>query len=101
MWNMVSMSRICCSIPWNALRGLMVAGKAVAVICKGGFEYLSMRAKYVLQPVQSLLQFSTIPSSQTGLLPLFILADGAIAGAPTTGRLASITFHLEELDAVQ
>jgi len=76
----------------------MVAGKARAVVRERRFQYLSMRPENIFQSIQPLLQFSTIPGSQTRLLTFFVLADGAIAAAPATGRLATITFDLEVSD---
>ena len=76
----------------------MVAGKAGAIVRERGFQYLSVRPKDIFQSIQSLLQFSSIAGSQTRLLTFFVLADGAIAAAPATGRLATITFDLEVSD---
>ena len=100
MRDMVSMSRVCWPIAWNALRGLMVAGKAGAIVRERGFQYLSVRPKDIFQSIQSLLQFSSIAGSQTRLLTFFVLADGPIATAPATGRLATITFDLDKSDEI-
>jgi len=95
MRNMVSMTRICLSVSWHALWGVVVARKAVAVVGKGRLEYLSMRPNNIFQSIQSLLQFSTIAGSQARLFALLVFTNGAIASTPTARGLATITFHLE------
>jgi len=53
-----------------------------------------MRLEDVFEPVEPLLEFSTIACSQSWLLPLSVLAVGAIASAPATRWLPSVTFDL-------
>lgn len=51
----------------------------------------------VFEPVEPLLEFAAIACSQTRLLPLLVLAVGAIASAPATSWLTTVTFDLFDI----
>jgi len=56
---------------------------------------LGMSSQYLFQFVQPLFKLSAVPGPQPRFLPLFVLAQRSVPGAPTARRLSSVTFHLD------
>lgn len=51
-----------------------------------------LRLNNLFQPIKPLLQFFSVPSPKARLLPFLILAQLAIASAPSTTWLGPVTF---------
>lgn len=56
---------------------------------------LGVGAQNLLEFVESLLKLTSVAGAQARLLPLLVLAVSTVAAAPTTRRLAAVTFDLQ------
>lgn len=65
-----------------------------ARIRRQGVQDLGVYPQAFLQLVETLLQLPTVSRAQSRLLPLLVLADGAVPSAPTARRLSAIALHL-------